>query len=83
MGTMILLSKSGQRLYMNSLKKTSSQSEKRDLLKCYSNILSPKLTLEDDFVNQICNQFNDLLKPNRIVIPHRNAIKTCRRKNER
>ena len=47
-------------------KDSLSQSEKRDLLKCYSNILSPKLNLEDNFVNQICNQFNDLLKPNRV-----------------
>lgn len=45
--------------------KTSlSQTEQRDLLKCYSNILSPKLSIGDEFVNQICSQFNKLLPPN-------------------
>ena len=38
-----------------------SQSEKRDLLKCYANILSPKLNLEPKFIQQICQQFNKLL----------------------
>tara|TARA_B100000925_G_scaffold280406_1_gene251117 strand:+ start:780 stop:1808 length:1029 start_codon:yes stop_codon:yes gene_type:complete len=41
-----------------------SEIEKRDLLKCYSNILSPKLTLDEQFVNQICHQFDNLLAPN-------------------
>jgi len=38
-----------------------SQSEKRDLLKCYANILSPKLNLEPKFIQQICQHFNKLL----------------------
>tara|TARA_X000001036_G_scaffold172413_1_gene162965 strand:+ start:362 stop:1390 length:1029 start_codon:yes stop_codon:yes gene_type:complete len=38
-----------------------SENEKRDLLKCYTNILSPKLNLDDAFVEQICKQFNTLL----------------------
>lgn len=42
-------------------KRSLSQSEKRDLLKCYANILSPKLDLEPTFIRQICQQFNTLL----------------------
>ena len=45
-------------------KASLSQTEQRDLLKCYSNILSPKLSIGDEFVNQICLQFNKLLPPN-------------------
>ena len=42
-------------------KKLLSENEKRDLLKCYTNILSPKLDLNDAFVKDICKQFNTLL----------------------
>jgi hypothetical protein len=42
-------------------KSSLSENEKRDLLKCYANILSPKLNLDDTFVKQICQQFNTLL----------------------
>lgn len=42
-------------------KSSLSQSEKRDLLKCYANILSPQLDLDQIFVQQICLQFNRLL----------------------
>lgn len=42
-------------------KDTLSQTEKRDLLKCYSNILSPKLSLSEKVVERICSQFNQLL----------------------
>lgn len=45
-------------------KDTLSQNEKRDLLKCYSNILSPKLSLSDEEVEGICSQFNQLLPVN-------------------
>jgi len=45
-------------------KESLSQIEKRDLLKCYSNILSPKLSLGDDEITSICSQFNQLLPPN-------------------
>ena len=44
--------------------KELKQTELRDLMKCYSNILSPKLSLEEKFVESICNQFNELLPPN-------------------
>ena len=42
-------------------KRLLSENEKRDLLKCYTNILSPKLDLNDAFVKDICKQFNTLL----------------------
>jgi hypothetical protein len=38
-----------------------TEPEKRDLLKCYTNILSPKLELEEVFIHEICQQFNTLL----------------------
>ena len=45
-------------------KDTLSQNEKRDLLKCYSNILSPKLSLDKEEIQSICSQFNQLLPVN-------------------
>ena len=38
-----------------------TEPEKRDLLKCYTNILSPKLELDEVFIHEICQQLNKLL----------------------
>ncbi len=42
-------------------KSNLNQTEKRDLLKCYSNILNPILNLSGEQINNICLQFNQLL----------------------
>jgi hypothetical protein len=51
----------GKMIHLFAKKGKLSENEKRDLLKCFTNILSPQLNLKDVEVEDICVNFNKLL----------------------